>query len=394
MKSNKKIIYTLFILNTLIEFSLYISLVVLAVYLNKKVSLIETAIIIGFPNVMRIFSGALFNPFDRKFSQNKIMIFSLVLISCSYLGYILFHSFLVLLCMSFLSGLAQMLWTPVIKSAFSNCARNENDVSYVHRLRYISICIAGLAGPIFGNMISNYFGLTYCLSFTSIVAFTSIIIFTFNKSISGLEKKCFKDLENADGRVSPFKNRLFIMLVFSGVLIFIVFIQFESIYSLVLNKIFKNPVTIYSILLSLNSLFGILIQYILIKIEDKIKIKNITNIGIIFFQISYIIFGIAFIVLDFAFILLILGVFIYSIGEVLTIPGLDIQIDNIAPVDEKNVYFSIAEFRTLGFVIGPILTSSLLENFGAISTCISSVIILMIANIINFCSINMSKKNS
>lgn len=77
------------------------------------------------------------------------------------------------------------------------------------------------------------------------------------------------------------------------------------------------------------------------------------------------------------------GVFIYSIGEVITIPQLDIQIDRFAPNELKSEYFSLAELRTLGFVLGPILMSAILKNCTAAFSCLINVVILLFAILIN-----------
>ena len=102
--------------------------------------------------------------------------------------------------------------------------------------------------------------------------------------------------------------------------------------------------------------------------------------GVAFFQIGYALFALSFLAINTSFATLVAGVFIYSIGEVITIPQLDIQIDRFAPNELKSEYFSLAELRTLGFVLGPIL---ILKNCTAAFSCLINVVILLFAILIN-----------
>ena len=55
----------------------------------------------------------------------------------------------------------------------------------------------------------------------------------------------------------------------------------------------------------------------------------------------------------------------------------------IAPAEMKSVYFSLAEFRTIGFVLGPIIMSWMLEKTSAVHSCIFSIVLLAGACMIN-----------
>jgi MFS family permease len=58
---------------------------------------------------------------------------------------------------------------------------------------------------------------------------------------------------------------------------------------------------------------------------------------------------------------LVLGVIVYSAGEILTIPAIDIAIDRISTPENKTLYFGLSEFRTIGFTLGPIFASIMLK---------------------------------
>lgn len=72
----------------------------------------------------------------------------------------------------------------------------------------------------------------------------------------------------------------------------------------------------------------------------------------------------------------------YSLGEVIALPSLDITIDKIAPVDKKNLYFGFAELRGIGFALGPVIMGMLLEKFGAVILNLTNIFLLGIALLI------------
>lgn len=182
---------------------------------------------------------------------------------------------------------------------------------------------------------------------------------------------------------SAFNNKQLLICILSGTLIYAVFSQFESVYSLALDTVYANPATIYSVLLSLNSLTGIILQaYIIWRNNNK---KNSISVGkgLVYFQIGFILFSAAFHFTNIGLCLLILGVLIYSAGEVIVIPGIDVQIDKLASTDSKSLYFGVAEIRTLGFVVGPIVMSWLLDITNATWMCLMCVVVLSIALLLN-----------
>lgn len=383
---DKRRLMITFLINSFISSSGYISIVVLAIYLSTKISITETSVVIGLPSGLGLLSGILSGRVENKLGRGLALIFVVFLYGTSYLGFVLLHDFIPLLFVSLLAGLGQMLWKPLVKSLFSDCANNKQGVQRVHRARYISICVAGLIGPIIGNLINIAFGNAICLIVSFMLNILTVcILFIFLDTTGVYKHRPSQAVGEAHKTTTkPSRDIRLWIYILSGIFIYMAFIQFESIYSLVLDKVFDHPVTLYSLLLTLNSLFGIILQIIIIKFEGKFDNNTVTKCGIIFFQIGYILFGIAFSLINLSLLFLIIAVFVYSIGEVLTIPGLDVQLDNIIPEgDKKTSYFAIAEIRDVGFVLGPIVTSFVLVRLSPVFTNVCAVILLFIGWMLN-----------
>lgn len=119
-----------------------------------------------------------------------------------------------------------------------------------------------------------------------------------------------------------------------------------------------------------------MLQTIVMTKKDSFRDKLQIRTGIVLFQVAFLIFTLVFLYKNLSIYILILGVFVYSLGEVIAIPGLDITIDKIAPDDRKNLYFGFAELRGIGFVLGPVIMGMLLQRFDAIILNLTNIFLL------------------
>lgn len=101
---------------------------------------------------------------------------------------------------------------------------------------------------------------------------------------------------------------------------------------------------------------------------SKLFVSSV-NMGVAFFQIGYALFALSFLAINTSFATLVAGVFIYSIGEVITIPQLDIQIDRFAP-NELMILF-IRSPRMIRYVVPRFPLSLLCVPFLVISALYS-----------------------
>lgn len=379
-----KIIYVVLI-NILFDISMYISLVVYALYVNQYVSLVYTSFIISIPSFISLFSGSIPHILVKKFGNKKIMIFSFFCLCFLYLILSISHSGLCFLIVSGFIGIVQLILKPLLKVAFSNCSIDDSGIDLVHRIRYSAICISGIIGPLVGGFISENIGYNSCFRVSGVMF---LICGIMAPTLQGrLTREAFniEKVEKDRRSILSIKQDdlvLLVLCIISGSLVYSVFIQFERVYSLVLKTVYDNPNRIFSKLIAMNSFFGLLLQtFVMLKkhsFRDKLQIRT----GIVLFQIAFLMFGFVFMYKNLPIYILILGVFVYSLGEVIAIPGLDITIDKIAPEDRKNLYFGFAELRGIGFALGPVIMGMLLQKFGAVILNLTNIFLLFIALLI------------
>ena len=349
------------------------TIVILALYINQFLSIRKTACIVAIPSIMRGVAGFLTPKILKKIPIKYLNYIAIYLNVVVYLLLPNVKLFWLLLLLAFFNGIAEMLYQPIIKYLFSNIASTIDETRFVHKMRYYSICIAGLIGPLLGGIINKCFGAKVCFYLAAgIELFILVLIFFFKLDID------YSETENNIKLSSAIRDKVFLCFIISGFLVYFVFSQFETVYSLALKENFNNTEIVYSILLCLNSLFGIILQTLLLKLN---KLLSVTR-GIVFFIIAFVIFAFSFFY-NLGLISFIIGVLIYTIGEVTVIPGLDIQIDEYATGSNKMNYFALAEFRTIGFVLGPAFLGWALDCFSSSFVCIISIVILIISQAIN-----------
>lgn len=372
------------ILNTIYSLSEYISLAILALYINEKLSLINTTIVISLSTLIPIFFGATSVIFEKNIGRRKSLILSNIILLSSYCVIISTNKFGLLLLAAVLQGISRILWQPIIKTLFIEYSVVLNNSSSAHRLRYITICIAGLLGPMIGAGISNYYGKVECLYCSIVMIFVSIIIIIIsnNEEPEVMQKCALKNTFSVRSLVAiKDASALLWVYILVGTLVFFVFVQFENTYSLYFKAYSEKPENIFSLLLILNSMFGIILQIVTMKLKIN-NSKKLVSRGMLFFILAFTFFAFSFEFKCSHMSVLVIAIFIYSVGEVTVIPALDMLIDEISSDKNKILYFGLAEIRNIGFMAGPIFAGMMLEYTSPVIASVSCVMILVVADLI------------
>lgn len=381
---DRKILLQITVIHSLYTFATYVSLVIFALFLSEKTSVVQASVIVAVPAIMRVFSGFISYRIERRIGTIRVLLIAICIRFFSCLLYTVFDFWWELLIIALIDGVAELLYQPIAKGSFANAAKDAEGTELVHRVRYLSICVAGLIGPIVGGFIADRFGYLCCIYISAALYLAACVsMLSLPKQVNATVGRPGMLYSGSPSASCMFENKQLLICILCGTLVYAVFSQFESVYSLALDSAYDNPAIIYSFLLSLNSFAGILLQSYIIWRSQRNKDNMSVGKGIVCFQIGFILFAAAFHFTDIGVQLLILGVLIYSVGEVVVIPGLDVQIDKISSPDTKSLYFGMAEIRTIGFVVGPIGMSWLLDNTNATWMCLVCVMVLFIALICN-----------
>ncbi len=127
-----------------------------------------------------------------------------------------------------------------------------------------------------------------------------------------------------------------------------------------LNPHFENGSRLFSYMLTLNAVTVLVMQYPLVKTASKLPPVVPLIAGNFCVAGSLLIFGAANQIG-----MLMLGVVVFTIGEVLMFTMMDVLIDRVAKPEWRGTYFGTIGFNNIGNVLAPILGGFLLDGAGA-----------------------------
>lgn len=110
----------------------------------------------------------------------------------------------------------------------------------------------------------------------------------------------------------------------------------------------ENAAYVYSGLLTINAVVVVLFQPIIAKWSEKKPLLVNMAIGTGLLCVGLIAFS-----LGIHWSVYVLGIFVFTLGEILIVPSGSLFIDRIAKGDLKGTYFGASNFRMLGMFIGP-----------------------------------------
>ncbi len=64
--------------------------------------------------------------------------------------------------------------------------------------------------------------------------------------------------------------------------------------------------------------------------------------------------------------------------EAINLPAIELIIDDLAPTNQKRLYFAAAELRQLGFAVGPAIGGYLLEYSGRKAFLVAMSVVILI----------------
>ena len=375
-KSLSREILVLAVVNFLNSVGVYVTLPVLALYFHTTlgIPIAQVGILLGLPPVIGAVLGSFGVVLARKLGEIACLSIAMLLLVIPYVGYLFVTNYIALLLMSGLLGVSRVFWSPIIKSMFAHHARKLHTQKLAFQINYITICLGAIVGPLVAMVpaLSGRGAILISAAFFALI----VLVLVVSRNLLRIQAEPAPEGQAKRAyRLSGLDPRLFFYIL-AGFLVFVVFSQFETVFSLALQEVNQNPERLFSLLLILNSVAGILIQFLIIWLGKRLKTITMLLSGNLGFAVAFLLFSGA----NGNLLWLVVATLLFSVGEVLAIPSADMIINDIAPAAKRTLYFSVAEFRTLGFSLGPICASFVLETHGAYYMFLSSTVVIMLAS--------------
>ncbi|MCG9576556.1 MFS transporter [Vibrio tubiashii] len=309
-----------------------------------------------------LYSGYLSDKFGRKW----LMVAGCFIAFFAYCGIALatemWHFHLLVL----LTGLMHPMIDGPAKAVLGDSLADLKDRELALNTRYFLLNIGGAVGPLIGVTLA----LADPQSLFLVTGITHLVYAFW--IMFGIERKIHKADKGKESSVLPnfrqtlkviSQDKIFVLLLFANLLLMFVYAQLESsVPQVIVRSGIEDAAKLIAMLMVVNTATIVVFQFPLLKLMEKLPLFSRTRIGMVLIAMGQV----GFIVspndsaLGWA-----IACFIISVGEVITFPTINVQIDRLAPDHLRGSYFGATALYTLGFAIGPLLGGVMIEWFGA-----------------------------
>lgn len=309
--------------------------------------------------ICSIYAGIISDRVGRKL----ILITTLSILLTSTVFLIFIQSFFFYLILLYSVALGKGVIDTIFKAIISDEVQDTEARKHAFYFLYYAINIGGAIGPFLGVS----FELVYPSSTFIVISLTLLVllisfIFVFKNKLSSISEKKYSFFESL---YIVRKDKPFILLIISFLLVMLVFDQFDS----TLVQFFSRQnsselISLVGALMVINCVTVLIFQFPLLKLISSFSDKIKVYLGISLFAIAQIIFALTPV---FLFLGWISATIILTLGEIILFSIINLQIDKMAPNNLKGAYFGAANLYSLGLFLAPLTGGILLEILGRTS---------------------------
>ncbi|MDX8001002.1 MFS transporter [Xenorhabdus sp. Reich] len=331
----------------------------LYLYNNFHIDILKTGQTLTLAMCIGMFLSIPAGKLADKYNHKKLLFFSLVIFSISFLLIGNSSSILVFIIGFSFVHCSYAVYSIIIKCFISNNFSDKDKTKHFS-LNYTFVNIGWIVGPLLGIFLAKIsMALTFYIS--SLSGFISLLLIVklrfVNNNVGEQEKSHRENISTI--KLKP--DNLLIIFTIGTLLGSFVFGKFVSCISQILITEFDSFTTqnIISLLISTNATTVILFQYITgVYISKRKQIVGFM-IGAIFLVLGLLFFSFA---KDNLYVWF-LGIIIFSFGEIIFMPLQYRVIDMIAPPNNKAKYFTIQNLEDVGGALNPLITGYILSLY-------------------------------
>ncbi|WP_066298740.1 MDR family MFS transporter [Bacillus sp. FJAT-29937] len=339
----------------------------LAIYLTnvKGVSPTQTGLIIAVSSLVGIATSFFGGYFSDRYGRKKVLLVSIFLWAFVFIGFGLVEAVWGFFLMNALNGFCRSIFEPASRALLADLTEPKNRL-LIFNLRYTAINVGVIFGPLLGFYLgSSKSTFAFFIAAGVYAIYGLSLLLTYQRTSI---KTGIKENENAGNRVKLIEalritksDTILLWSLIGFILAITGYSQLSSTLPQFLSNtsLVENGAKTFSILLALNALTVISIQYPLLSIGKKYSPLTSIMLGSIMISLGLIGFGLARGM--FAWIIVMI---IFTAGEVLMFSMTDLFMDNIAKPHLRGTYFGAMGFTQIGNVIGPALGGFLLDTYG------------------------------
>lgn len=294
----------------------------------------------------------------------KVIVLSLFLGGFGFIGLQFLDTFYSLCLGIFWLIFVADTYRPAIFVACDAYSKPKNITRSIALIR-LAINLGFSIGPLLGGIIIariNYTSLFWVDGITCILA--SLLLFVILKPKALKEKEV--PLKILKEGISPYKNKLYLLLILIMVLSSMLFVQYFSVVPLYYEKVHFLTEDLIGLLLFLNGLLIVFFEMPLVGWLERINISKTmaTFWGIVFLALSFIVFNLS----DWVGVLVI-GMILMTLGEMVGSPFSNALALEMAPKGRKGSYMGLYSMSfSLSHVFGHNTGMNLIATIGYTQT--------------------------
>ncbi|WP_082096654.1 MDR family MFS transporter [Paenibacillus wulumuqiensis] len=335
----------------------------LAIYLTSAlgVSATLTGIIVAASSLAGVSISFYGGYISDRIGRKKVMLVSVFCWAAVFFGFAGSHVIWMFFVMNVLNGLCRSVFEPASRALLSDTTPPEHKL-LVFNLRYAAINIGVVFGPILGLQLGSAKS-TFPFVIAGIVyivyGLVLVMQFAIHRSampvISSAEPPKIGEAFRMTSR-----DRVFLPVLIGTTFCVLGYGHFSSTLAqyLSLTPDLEDGSRIFSYMLAMNAAVVLIVQYPVVRTVSRFRPVVPLILGNILVSISLLMFGMAHSLIAFM-----VGVFIFTVGEVLLFTMMDILIDRIARPEWKGTYFGTIGFNNIGNVVAPVIGGLLIDRF-------------------------------
>ena len=332
----------------------------LALYLHSELnaSPLVIGITLGAAQLFATFGGIFGGFLTDKVGRKLVIFFTIFVWSGVFFGFAIVQSVPLFMVLSSLNGLCRSFFEPATQALMIDFTEKEKR-RRLFSIRYTSINIAGVIGPVLGVWISSLSSavMPFIITGAMYAVYGFILIGLLNRfemrQQLAAERKTLAQMLKVVG-----KDTKLLLLLAAGMLVTLGYSQYDSTLPQLVNLSVEDGVELYSMLLVINAAIVLLLQLPISVYTEKISTFKSLSLGMCFFSSGFILFNIAS-----SWTLFIIAMIVFTVGEIFAFPMMNAMIEEIAPDTQKATYLGASQLKNIGGFIGPIFGGWLLTHY-------------------------------
>ncbi len=333
-----------------------------ALYLTQKFGIGMTAV----GGVFMVFSAAGFigsamgGALTDRVGRKSVILFSLVFSALSALGMGLAPTLGFFIAISFLVGILAQVGHPAHEAVVADLLPQDKRAEGYGIIRVVFNCAVVIAPAIAGFLISYSYLLLFIVDMVISLVAAAVVLLALPETRPQAQGKTTSESlsQTFAGYGRAFRDVPFVAFVSVCILMTLVYMNMNTTLGVFLRDQHGIPESGYGLLISLNAILVVLVQFWLTRRLKKQKPMLMMALGTGLYALGFAAYGFVTTYLLFA-----LAMVVITIGEMVLAPFQQALVAGFAPEDMRGRYMAIAGLSWgLAFAAGPILAGLLLDS--------------------------------